>query len=374
MSRYGDNIRRLAKTDELKELIRQAEQRLNILDKANIPGQRGIAYPNSSAVGTPGVTNPDNNGSQDGRSLYDNNPNNAGIDDTTTDGDALLGGANMTPGKDIGAIQLKDCDTGEQIDVRFNTGGNEGETAFKHPEGFGIGDVQPTPADVVVIGASSWVWSAGGVESYAHDDAVAGAIAAEPAAGAFVAWVTLTPRAAAQAAVTAGGEATNAQPAVSFIVTRSGGGANFQLSITGTNCNREAGTTGDIGTVCGTAYPTASSWDEAVPGTPHQLAYNAKKGGFMSSRYDSDIPLKYKNPASTGNGSVESTRGLSKLELCTPDGNPVVVETLRDGSIVYYEDDGFGAPDTATNKIQRFDQDGKFVNTITEDEWNFLKL
>lgn len=376
MSRYGDNIRRIAKTDELRDLVRQAEQRIKILEKDGIPGQRGIAYQNSTAVGTPGQTNPDNNGEQFRPGIFNNNPSKGGIDDTTTDGDALLtAGGIPDKGEDIGAIQLKDCDTGERIDVRFNTGGNTGESLFKHPTGFSNEGVAPAPSGFVEVNASKWVWAGGGVTFQSYDDAKDAAIDAEPLADAFVDWVTDDPREAATAAVVLGGDTTNTQPAVQFSVTRVGGGPDFNLSITGTNCNRALGVTGDTATTCALADPVATTWKQVVADTPHQLAFSAEKGGFVSSRFDADIPLNFKNPASqdTDLAIYETGKGLSKLQLCTPDGNPVVVETLKDGTFTYFEDDGFGDPDVAS-PILHFDKDGKYLNTLREDEYEYLTV
>lgn len=66
MSKYGDDIRRISRYQELLDLIRQ--NKLTEQDKKDvIDGQRGIAYAavngaTSAITGTPGVTKPDNDG------------------------------------------------------------------------------------------------------------------------------------------------------------------------------------------------------------------------------------------------------------------------------------------------------------------------
>ncbi len=140
MSRFGDNIRKIAKTKDLEEKIIHAEEVANQALKAAIEAQRGIAYLNSATgnvgntqTGTPGVTPPTNSGSD---YPHGGGSGEAG-GDGSTNGDALLDGSDRPAiGEKQGKIELKDCDTGEPIDVRFDTASNKGEAVFDGPTGW----------------------------------------------------------------------------------------------------------------------------------------------------------------------------------------------------------------------------------------------
>jgi hypothetical protein len=119
-------------------------------------------------------------------------------------------------------------------------------------------------------------------------------------------------------------------------------------------------------TACAASPPEAyGSWQDNVPGTPHQLAFSSSDGGFVSSSYDTTIPSKFSNIAGSG-------KGLNNLKLCTPSGEQVVVSALSDGSFAYFKEDGFGLPETDA-KIFHFDSKGKYKDLIRADEYNYLK-
>lgn len=63
MSKFGDDIRRISRYQELLDMIRQQEGAVTQVDKAAIDGARAIVYGqyNTAKKGTPGVTTPDNN-------------------------------------------------------------------------------------------------------------------------------------------------------------------------------------------------------------------------------------------------------------------------------------------------------------------------
>ncbi len=70
MSKYGDDIRRISKYQELLDLIRQNKNSVNQTTKAAVDGARGVAYGGngvSTSKGTPGDTSPDNNDVTDKR-------------------------------------------------------------------------------------------------------------------------------------------------------------------------------------------------------------------------------------------------------------------------------------------------------------------
>ena len=373
MSRYGDNIRRISKTKELEDLLRDAQQRIKILDKAAINGKRGVAYNTEdgsyllSQNGGVGNTSPNKLG--DNGSLYGNNPN-GGLDDNSVTGDSLL--AN-TPnvGEDIGAIQLKDCDTDEPIDVRFNTAGNVGEAIFKHPENWGVNGESPSESSY--LAGSVWTLFSGvtgyfsnsfgglltafmNASGWAYVYTIEAGVVSSltPSAGDALIQFTNTVRTIGQAPI--GG--------VQYVYTSgpSVGAGQYGRVV----CGTYAGDT----TACDAAAPVYSSWQAQDPTVRHQLAFNSANGGFFSSQYDSGIPSNFANPISNSDYTVIGNKpGLSKLQLCTDTDVPVVVEALKNGEIVFFEDDGFGAPDITTYPIKKFDKDGKYVGTITPDEY-----
>jgi len=370
MGRYGSNIRRIAQTDELTGRIRQAEQKISLLDKAEIPGARAIAYASGvTAAGSPGVTNPDQNGTPDNTGIFtDKNPmDKNGIDDTTTDGDDLLDGSKqLQKGEDVGAIRLKDCDSGERIDVRFNTGANEGESKFKHPPGWGTTAPQTDPS---YLAGSVWTLSSGGTAyfgnsfnalvsafktaiPYLYCYTIEGGLVSSltPDAGDALIQFTNTARTVGQAPV--GG--------VQYAYISSGTPAGGQYGRV--VCGTVAGDT----TACAAAPPPQyTTWQEQDAATPHQLAFSAADGGFVSSSYDDGVPRKFDNDVGSG-------RGLNNLNLCTPTGDEVVVSALSDGTFTYFAQDGFGAPATDA-KILHFDSDGKYLDILREDEYDYLK-
>lgn len=410
MGRYSDNIRRIAKTQELKDLISDAAGRIKILEKASIIGKRGIAYRTYDGsgvavqVGTPGATNPDEYGdtpNQYGEYGFNGINGSGGLDDTTTDGDDLLSNA-PDKGEDIGAIELKDCTTGENIDVRFNTAGNSGEAVFKHPTGR-----QPDGSSASIpstindwTSGTRWIYNSGGIGP-------SGGVGTGP-------WATAGQalRAALDQLDTHvdGTSTSYYDPYVQATCSTDGhGGTTSRWSIRVTDISISPGTVSTMsitsqsddifacaGSASTTTYtitfitesctpvdagcPVSAPTDEefvaeraltaAWPtGTNHQLAFNAELGGFFSSRYDPNIPLKFRRPITNDSGVIGPVKGMGKLELCTQTDTPVVVEALRDGEIVYFEDDGFGSPDLTTNPIRIFDKDGKYKGTINEDEY-----
>lgn len=370
MGRYGDNIRRIAQTDDLNSRILQAEQKITELEKAAIPGARAIAYPSGLLqTGSPGATNPDNNGAPDDSSLFPNRDdiNANGIDDTTTDGDSLInGGKQLQPGEDPGAIQLKDCETNERIDVRFNTGANEGESKFKHPDGW---DVDGPQVDPSYLEGSVWTLSSGGTSYFSNN--FNGLVSAFQIAGPFTYCYSIEGGLVSKLSPDAGDDLIQFTNTERTIGQSPIGGVQYQY--TG-NTTVSTGQYGRIlcGSVTGTeaacaepAPPQYTNWQEQDPETPHQLAFSAQDGGFVSSRFDSGIPSKFENLVGSG-------RGLNNLNLCTPEGEEVIVSALSDGTFAYFAQDGFGAPATDA-KILHFEKDGKFKDILREDEYEYFK-
>lgn len=409
MSRYGDNIRRIARTKELVEQLRDAEQRIKILEKAPINGKRGISYrtldgsATVNTTGAPGQTNP--TGLGDAQPLQNSSVpgGTGGVDDKETDGDDLLQNA-PNKGDTVGAINLKDCDTGEAIDVRFDTGGNTGEAIFKHPSG------RNPDGSLVEIPDGIFAWEyqkrwratggvigpSGGVSGGPWPTAAAALRAALDQLDTYVNSNSTAYYDAYNASVChADGHTfrasrwririTDIDFSETTLTIRSAHDFSFAcgaISDATNSCTFARGscTVGDI--ACPALEPARPvfglekgfypPWEA---GTTHQLAYSAEHGGFMSSALDSSIPLKYKNPISNYDFTViGNTPGLSKLDLCTEDDVPVTVEVLKNGEFVYYENDGAGNPDLTTYPMQKYNSKGEYVGTITEDEYESSSL
>jgi len=65
LSRYGDNIRRIAETEGLSWADETGRTKANTTEKDANPGGRAMAYPNGvTENGAPGATNPDQGGSR----------------------------------------------------------------------------------------------------------------------------------------------------------------------------------------------------------------------------------------------------------------------------------------------------------------------
>ncbi len=373
MGRYGNNIRRIAQTDELNERIRQAEQRLNILDKAAIPGARAIAYPSGSVQnGSPGATNPDKNGSPDEDNTTSKSPiDKAGLDDNTTDGDDLLTGDKvLQKGEDPGAIALKDCESGEAIDVRFNTGANEGEAKFKHPDGWSTTGPQLDPSYT-----EGRVWSLFASPNNYYSNNFDGLISAYQSGGGWTYCYTIVGGLVAKLSPDAGDALIQFTNTVRTIGQAPVGGVQYAFqayaAATGVgpskygqqDCGLDAP---DDAAACSADPPTVyDNWQEQDPSYKHQLAFSAQDGGFVSSSWDEGLPAKFRNDVGSG-------KGLNNIQLCTNDGEEVVISALRDGTFAYFKEDGFGFPE-ADAKIFHFDSSGKYLDTIREDEYEDLR-
>jgi hypothetical protein len=370
MSRYGNNIRRIAHTETLNERIRQAEQKLTVLDKAAIPGQRAIAYPNVTQKGSPGATKPDQDGAPDDLDPTDKDPQyNHGVDDNETDGDDLLNGTKvLQPGEDPGALDLKDCETGEGIDVRMNTGANEGEAKFKHPDGWtttgpsgsapgwenwqqglffeGSGTYFSTSsaptAELLPENSIGFVSGSFGYEvTDVRNVVVTLGMSGVPIGGTYEAFLDWS---------STGTPINTGWGAASFVCTRL-----TCASVGETNTER-----------CPISAPPAyDNWQEQDPTYEHQLAFSAEDGGFVSSQWDEGLPGKFRNDVGSG-------RGLNNLQLCTNDGEEVVVSALRDGTFAFFKEDGFGFPEEG-EKIFHFDSKGKYLDTMRPDEYEDLR-
>lgn len=364
MSRYGDNIRIIARTKELEEKIIKAAEQTELKLKAALAGQRGIAYYNpfsknvgSTQSGTPGQTPPT------GGSFGGNPINTPAAGEAERDGDDLLNGTDRPKiGEDVGSIELYDCETGERIDVRFNTGSNEGEAVFKHPSGWGA-DGTPPVVEGWYLGYY-WSVSGSGVITASGQQAVALAQEYQESlgsnVGAFLGYFTFPGGVATTLPSPPGGTVS-----VRWQDDNFPGNPSFfiQEQITLTACGGTPPP--DAADECAlTEGPLQESW---AAGTPHQLAYSVEAGGFVSSIYDPNIPEAFRNPTNNPIGAP------SKLQLCTEDDVPVVVEALQDGGFAYFADDGDGEPDTTTHPIQHFDKNGKFLGVISQERYNFLE-
>ncbi len=375
MSRYGNNIRRIAQTDELSGRVLQAEQRLNVLDKAGIPGGRAITYPGGGGVqtGSPGTTNPDKNGSPDQNDTTKKGPmDTAGKDDNTTDGDSILNGTKvLQKDEDPGALALKDCDSGELIDVRLNTGANPSESKFKHPEGWGVAGPQNDPS---YTSGRVWKIISGATSLYSNnfDDIIAARSALD---GTTSYGVGPAPTYVIQSTPASyGSTIIQFSTAGQTIGNPVSGGTQYLLQAyaagvaipNGRVGQQDCGLTVDSNVACAADPPPQySNWQEQDPDYKHQLVFSAQDGGFVSSSYDDGLPAKFRN-------NVGGGKGLNNVKLCTADGNEVVVSALSDGTFAYFEEDGFGMPQEDA-KIFHFSKEGKYQDLLRPDEYGHLR-
>lgn len=364
MARYGNNIRRIAQTEALFERIRQAEQQITLLEKAGIPGARAIAYPTSTSSGAPGVTAPTREDSPDARNVTDRSTlEGGGIDDNTNDGDDILNGdKTFEKGEDAGAIRLKDCESGEEIDIRFNTGGNDGESVFKHPEGWNVDGPQG-----FAPGWEDWVlgiYYTGAGTYFSSTDAPTPELLVEESVGYVHPSLNYSVTDVRDVIINSTANGGTYQAYLDWSDTSSPsntGWVTAGFTYSTNNCGVETGTPR-----CPVAAPEAyENWQEQDPDFVHQLAFSAKDGGFVSSQYDDGLPLKFRNDVGSG-------RGMNNLNLCTLDGNQVGVSALTDGSFAFFEEDGFGFPEEDA-KIFHFDSNGKYQDLLRDDEYRNLR-
>lgn len=356
MSRAADNIRKIAHTKELRDKLIEVEQKAEQALKAAIAAQRGLAYldPGAGNVGNsdsgiPGVTKPNNHGSGYAKP------------ETTVD----------NPGEDK-KLKLKDCDTGEDIDVNLDTGDNEGEALFPGPDGWNAG-VPPLAED----------WFAGFYWNITNSPGIYN-----------------TPYPANPIVFAMAMQANNRGPRIrgnGIIGTIYGPNSfgdyikikDFYVStptvyeFTAVGCDadgNEFGSPGIIGTIvqvaCGVIgpFPTGSGcelvdaprqniWPD---GTNHQIAYSKQLGGFVTSRYDPYIPPQFNFPWD------DLTKvPPSQIHLCNQDDQPVGVKVLNNGTFAYFNDDGTGEPDT-DYEIRNYSSSGDLIGTLTLDDYNSL--
>lgn len=381
MSKLGESVRKLARYEKLKERIRRAEEDVKQLKKASIPGKRGIAYKNerngnvTNQSGTPGVTLPNNSGN-----LFGNNQDseeNGATADGSVDGESLF--TNKPDiGEEPGTIELKDCESGERIDVNIATNGMEGENIFKPPSDWGQTNSN-NPKDVL---DSRWelgfYWGNGGniITTDGYSDTKFNSL--EHAAQVLVELPSYNQDPGTDCPSSSNTIITSVTIDSIIYTSDTSGGiiatANTYFcpnGITGSfqlhpNFSKLACGVAVDGS-CGLSEtpiltPEKTQWPE---GTTHQLSWDGKKGGFFSSKFDPDIPNKWKRPTDSYD------KGFGQLDLCTTDDTPVTMEAVEDG-FVYYERDVGGQPDTTTKPIMKFDKTGKYVGTISEDRYNTM--
>lgn len=143
ISKFGEDIRRISRYQELLDKIRQLESGIEQLPKAAITGIRSIAYTSSSAAavtGTPGVTKPDDNG-------VDTNPTD---DKGEEDGEDKLDkdGQNVTDSSTSAAL--------DSLDNSERDGWYDLDSILQGAKD-GLGKVPPTNNDVIntITGAST---------------------------------------------------------------------------------------------------------------------------------------------------------------------------------------------------------------------------
>ncbi len=268
-------------------------------------------------------------------------------------------------------MELKDCDTGEKIDVRIDAASNPGETKFKHPPGWSIDGQSQASAgyDHWTLGqfwrgVSAYFWSGTPGQADAPTPEVGYKAAIGYHSGAFNYDVT-DARLASGGIVYSGGGTTATVHAEYYLTWNSSPGNNGWVANdqawSQLPCSGETGTSR-----CISAIPTAyAHWQDQDATYHHQLAFSAADGGFVSSPDDSGLPSKFRNDVGSG-------VGLNNLRLCTNDGKQVEVSALSDGTFAYFEEDGFGGVKDGA-KVFHFDSAGKYQDLIRPDEYNYLK-
>lgn len=371
MTQFNENIRKIAKTEELKRLIEELRGSVDALARNAIPARRGVGFKNegfnsananqntaalnakngsSQFYGT-GKLQPPVGGDQGSVSADSFLDNTSGLFTNEAGDDAA------NPGDQLRELTgLEDCSTGKEYKVRF-------DGAYDPPTTWAEAGTPPG-------GVIDETYVAGFYYTNTTNPGLATIIAASAnivLEQAIDALITANPN---QVYVTTGTTTTNSAVIAGtrvFTYQMNYESLNPDGSVSGGSfvaahpqqCTGSE--LGDAATACAAGAPTTpveTEWPED-PSRPVQLSWNVDKGTFAPSEYDPDVPFGLEN-------------GLSTLNLCTTDGKFVTITPLSDGGFAIYETGTQGGSLAVDASIKKVNRDLTYAGTITEDQLDAL--
>lgn len=393
MSRFGDDIRKIAKYDELKRLIDQLSSKgVDPVAKGALNGARGVAYFNGgNAASSPGTSSPDSNtdknkdkestGIGDGEAAAVDSAKDAlnavqtgsGSDDLTNpdntnkdgyyDAKSILDGAKDAYGKAVsdGLINSITGLTTEDATRDMLIHLKDAALSFVPPDDW----VGPYSGGTDPTYTAGYYYQSSGAGPGTPDTLINSPTLSGVIAGIEASWVTYLPT--RLPAVFIGWLGAEAQtPSTNGTARIQDPTGIYNIPVTCVSCSVSPDATG-----CPLLPPTAGSWTDlgltqlafVTPLSPLLAPLNVSSiGRFIPNPYDVNVPSDFAD-------------GNSILDLKTVVGDTVRIGPLKDGGWYMYYSDGAGAPVGAgtDNTVFTVKNDRKPGGFITPNQLGKLK-
>lgn len=353
-NRYAEDIRRIAKTDEAKGGLADAEARDTIL------GARGVAYFESadSIVGVSGAPNETLAPASTTGDVVDGQVNES-ADQVTSESDGTESAADLLDGSlEIGdslkEIQAEDCESGSGMNIR-----TDGE--FIPPAATTTIDSAGDPVELTIAwsDADTPPDKVGWVSGTAWRRGSPTPDAAENYSTAYEAFLSSVAELTAASPLTFTGgftvilaDITSSSYGINANLDLVGGGTAGQSFVgTGSAC------TPGSSTFCPSSNPTEEAWPES-----HQdfsFIHTFRDGKFISNIYDSNL-------------ETDHIADLAHIDFCNGDDSRVGrMEPTSNGGFMISERDGVGG--VALGQYQVFKNNGTLIDFVGEATAELLR-
>jgi len=401
VSKFGDDIRKIAKYDELKKLIEQlGGGTLNQTKKGAVDGARGVAYFNGgNSTSSPGSSSPDSNtdkdkdkestGTKDGEAAaVDSAKDVLNAAQTGSSGSDLTNPDNTNKDGYYDAKSLLD----NSIDA-FGKGATDGlintltglmtddslRNLMVHLKDAALSFVPPDDWAGAFAGGADPTWSssyyytasnfAGTLDGATFN--LAGKAVADITNGYYISGIPATVTKVDIIGGTPNPVTGNGDYVIEYYYTTPGGTTagpvTNNIAVTRHSCT----SVGTPSIACQAVAPTSTSWTDlgltqlgfVTPLSPLLAPLNLSSvGKFIPNPYDVNVPTDFAD-------------GASILDLKTVSGDSVRIGPMKDGGWYMYYSDGAGAPVGAgtDNTVFTVKNDRKPGGFITPNQLGKLK-
>lgn len=362
MSGYGDNIRTIARTRQLKRLIEELRGQLDVLNRAVIKGGDISVATEVTGQSTASASNTDSTEDQEGSGARRSDT--GAVDaESLLDGDITLDNEDGTAPLQMNELNgITDCTSGKDLKLRFSPGGTPPPAAFYDADNNQITEAwsswnDPPPKPGWYSGFN-WYMNVGGYES---NPTFFGAVPQESADAAAASYLDVVIPAEAPWTFTEWTESTETQWTATFTSALS---STSNISFRKTSCTLDANdycpSTAPVYSTAQEIYNsyTSGSFEDGRTFDGDTVYIDWDQNGFTSQDAAGDVPVNY-----------ASRKG--KLDFCFGSGRyGTVVNTKQGGFAIYETATPGGAVETDT-LVQIYKNDGTFKDKIAADELSY---
>lgn len=362
MSSYGENIRTIARTRQLKRLIEELRGQLDVLNRAVIKGTDISVATQVTGQSTASASNTDSTQDQDGSGARRSATGSYGVGD-------LLDG-NVTLDNEVGTDPLQlnqltgmtDCTSGKALNLRFSPGGTPPPSAFYDASNNQITEAWSTwndpPPKPGWYSGFNWYMNVGGYESNAT---FFGAVPQDSADAAATNYLDVTIPAEAPWTFTEWTESTETQWTAKFTSALA---SVSNISFRKTSCTLDANdycpSTAPVYSTAQEIYNsyTSGSFEDGRTFNGSTVYLDWDQNGFTSQSAAGDVPVDY-----------ASRKG--RLDFCFGSGRYGTVVNTKQGGFAVYETATPGGAVASGSLVQVYKNDGTFKDKVAADELSY---